>query len=609
MRLDAFEIRGFRGYSETRRIEFDDLTTIIGRNDAGKSSLMDALDLYFSDGKLDEDDLCVFGSIAEVTLIAEFSEYPEELTLDATSKTTLKDEHLLYEINGREKLRIVKIFKPKKAAEVFLDVLCPDIGDHDHPIVTKHSDLKKIGMSLGVSDQIPASEKSKNPPWRRAIFAAYAGPTLMPRRVPIAKEDAKAIWDQLKLQLPYFCLFKVDRESSDQDSEARNPLAQAAKIAVAEKQKEIDEIVRSVERRASELVERTLAKLSEMAPDLAVELQPEVAGEPKWEAFKTSLRTDSDVPFNKRGSGTKRLVLLNFFRAEAERLTESNGRRIIYAFEEPESSQHPHNQKLLLDSFKTLSEASCAQVILTTHSPMVAQNLPSESLRLVTKDDLTECPQIQMVSNELNDEGLLENIANNLGILPDKRVKVLVMVEGPNDVEFFKNINAAVLEIDPNVVNLNSTVEVMLVPVGGGTLQQWVARRYLKQLGCIEYHIYDRDSKKNGKYPYEQACEQVNNADDTNSARLTSKREIENYLHSDAISDALDLEVEIDDECDVPQLVSQASKFKAPSMGESSAKRALATRVVKKMNAKRLLERDPDSELVGWFREITLSIK
>lgn len=42
----------------------------------------------------------------------------------------------------------------------------------------------------------------------------------------------------------------------------------------------------------------------------------------------------------------KRLVLLSFFRAEAERrLSEQGGNGIIYAIEEPETSQHTENQK------------------------------------------------------------------------------------------------------------------------------------------------------------------------------------------------------------------------------------------------------------------------
>lgn len=70
----------------------------------------------------------------------------------------------------------------------------------------------------------------------------------------------------------------------------------------------------------------------------------------KWiDVFKSvSITGDEDIPINKRRSGVKRLVLLNFFRAEAERRkNESNVPDIIYAIEEPETSQHPSHQLLL----------------------------------------------------------------------------------------------------------------------------------------------------------------------------------------------------------------------------------------------------------------------
>src|SRR5699024_3330860 len=91
----------------------------------------------------------------------------------------------------------------------------------------------------------------------------------------------------------------------------------------------------------------------------------------KWQdVFKNvSISGDSNIPINKRGSGVKRLVLLSFFRAEAERrLSEDDNAGVIYAIEEPETSQHADNQRLLIEAFKTLAAAEHTQVILTTHS-------------------------------------------------------------------------------------------------------------------------------------------------------------------------------------------------------------------------------------------------
>lgn len=609
MKLVTFEMVGFRGYNELRKINLADLTTFVGKNDAGKSSIMDALDLFFTDEKLQKDDLHVSDLIDKVTLTAEFQDFPLELVLDATSSTNLRDERLLYLRADHEPvLRIVKEYTPGKTCDVFVEATVPAIENVEHPVLLKQADLRKLGRDLGLEDGIVAAERTKNPPWRMAIFRHFDHAAVTNTLVPIAKDDAKKIWDQLRPHIPYFCLFKVDRASSDQDTEAKDPLAAAARIAIAEREVEIARIVEGVQNRATELVQRTLDKLREMAPELAVGLSPDISGQPKWDGFKTTLKTDGNVPFNKRGSGTKRLVLLNFFRAEAERRSEEDGRGIIYAFEEPESSQHPENQRLLLDSFKRLADTGKAQVILTTHSPLVAQNLPTESLRLVRKDGPQVCPIIEeVIENSANANELLEKIAAELGVMPDSRISVLVMVEGPNDVNFFENIYTAVVGLDPNVIDLASSDNVAIVPVGGGDLKHWISKRYLKGLGCVEYHIYDRDCDHDHVPAYQGQTDIVNGNADLNTARLTSKRETENYLHAAAILEALGVAVHVSDFADIPLLVSDASKQTdlAPDMGTGTAKRQLNTLAASRMTAALLREVDPQDEVLGWFQEIS----
>lgn len=83
----------------------------------------------------------------------------------------------------------------------------------------------------------------------------------------------------------------------------------------------------------------------------------------KWsDVFKhVSISGDEEIPINKRGSGVKRLVLLNFFRAEAERRAEETRHTgIIYAIEEPETSQHNNHQRMLITALKELSYTDSA---------------------------------------------------------------------------------------------------------------------------------------------------------------------------------------------------------------------------------------------------------
>src|SRR5699024_12159274 len=108
----------------------------------------------------------------------------------------------------------------------------------------------------------------------------------------------------------------------------------------------------------------------EIDEDLAHSLSTASTSAQKWSSiFKLNKNSDNGISMNKRGSRVRRLILLNFFRSEAERKIQTNNQNIIYAFEEPETSLHPNHQIMLIESFLSLSNNSNSQVILTTHTP------------------------------------------------------------------------------------------------------------------------------------------------------------------------------------------------------------------------------------------------
>lgn len=96
-----------------------------------------------------------------------------------------------------------------------------------------------------------------------------------------------------------------------------------------------------------------------MDKDLAQTLSTKFKSEPKWNSiFKLNINSDNGIPINKRGSSIRKLILLNFFRAEAERKVQDTSQNIIYAFEESETSLHPNHQLMLIESFLSLSSNS-----------------------------------------------------------------------------------------------------------------------------------------------------------------------------------------------------------------------------------------------------------
>ena len=244
-------------------------------------------------------------------------------------------------------------------------------------------------------------------------------------------------------------------------------------------------------------------------------------------------------------------------------------------------------------------EADC-QVILTTHSPGLASELPAESIRFISRDE-------HHVLSIQDGAPVFGSIADTLGVTPDSRVKALFCVEGPTDVEAFKALSSALHKADPTIPDLSTDERVAFVVMGGSTLVQWVSQHYLKGLGRKELHIYDRDVPA-----YEIAEAEVNGRNNGSWACRTSKHEIECYLHTDAIMAAYGVSVPVVDHPPT-KAESVGSLFgKAYSaaqahdgvMGEGKSKGYLARKAFPLMTAQWIDERDPAGEVKGWFNRL-----
>lgn len=395
MKIIKIKLENFRSYKNETTIDFSDLTVFVGKNDIGKSTILEALDIFFNEGKgvvkMDKDDINKQSKEednTEIKITVVFENLPNSLTIDSTNPTKLEDEYLL---NSENQLEIIKKYPSPGKEKVFIKA--------NHPTNPKCQDLlsKKIKDLQNILDteDIICENKTKSAILRKSIWEHYKDDLqLQEVEIDVTKEDAKNIWDQLKNYMPLYSLFQSDRKNSDGDDEVQNPL----KLAVQEILKDAElldtltNVANKVSDKLNSITKQTLEKLKEMNPEIANSLNPIIpsAENLKWvDVFKNvSITGDEDIPINKRGSGVKRLVLLNFFRAEAERRKrEQNTPNIIYAIEEPETSQHPNHQKKLIEAFIELSTADNTQIILTTHSPAIVKMLDFENLKLITNDN------------------------------------------------------------------------------------------------------------------------------------------------------------------------------------------------------------------------------
>ena len=197
-------------------------------------------------------------------------------------------------------------------------------------------------------------------------------------------------------------------------------------------------------------------------------------------------------------------------------------------------------------------------------------------------------------------------------IVESARPLVLVL-EGINDCEFLFRLSQQLHAENQQITDLtrlDADGRILVVPTGGGNFNQWAVR--FAALGCREFHLYDREIGP--ETLRRQAAIELVNSRPGCRGFLTSKRALENYLDSWAISQAGGGQITVtDDECVGTELarhwyelIPQARPW--PELLRRTrrrltyrAKRWLNREAVLQMTADLLARRDPVGEVLQWL--------
>jgi putative ATP-dependent endonuclease of OLD family len=625
MRLIELRLKNFRCYKEEVKIKINDLTCIIGKNDIGKSTILEALDCFFNEN-IDKGDLSTNCDNTTIEITCLFDEVPKKIILDSSVETSPEEENIL---NLQGNLEIKKTFNVGKTITKATFVIA------EHPIheklinilSLKNSPLKTLAEEVGAN--LEGVQKTKNPSLRKAIRDAIESEKqLIELKVDGSldtENNLKTLWSKLKTFLPIFSLFKVDKTIDDKDKDVQDPMKHAIKesLAVPRIQQLLEEIEKEVKEKSTEVAEQTLEKLKEIDESLAEKMKSDFNKAPTWDKiFDLTLLNENDIPLNKRGSGVKRLVLLAFFQAQAEKKKlENNSPGIIYAIEEPETSQHPNHQLILINSLKELSEQDNIQVLFTTHSSNLVKEISLDSLTYIHKNDdgINVEYGTDSEAETLNDE-TLNKIIDTLGVLPNPKdsVKALLFVEGNHDINALKIYSRILNQDDDSTIKLEDNIEIGIIISGGSSLKFYIDNKYLDGLGKPEVHIYDNDVAE-----YRTYVEKINNEENpSKKAFNTTKTELENFLSKESIEEAyaqngtIITVPEITDDMDVPNTVARALyetseervwdvlEESVQKRKESRVKKLLNTQAVERMSIDRINQRNGFEEIKLWLDTI-----
>jgi AAA15 family ATPase/GTPase len=308
MKLEQVIIKNFRCYRNPISISIDALTAIIARNDVGKSSILEALDAFFNSDKLESGDRsCGLRNTDSIEITCIFGEIPNQLIVDTDNLISPATEYLL---NNDNKLQIKKVYSgaSPKCENVYIHAFHPTAENFNDLFSLTVTELRTRARELNVNlEDVNQTIKSA---LRHSIWLSVPSESLQKQMVDL--EIKSTIWKPLQNILPLYQLFKSDRPSSDQDAEAQDPIKFAIKEALKQKAAELEIIGTHVKNQVEEVTRLTIEKIREMDPELASQLNPEFSSFNWNKVFSVSLTNEDQIPLNKRGSGVRRLFLINF---------------------------------------------------------------------------------------------------------------------------------------------------------------------------------------------------------------------------------------------------------------------------------------------------------
>jgi putative ATP-dependent endonuclease of the OLD family len=531
MYISKISLTNYRGVKEERTIQLDEFSSIVGKNDAGKTIILFAI-ATFLDIKNFPITYSDFNDIDQ-PIIFEFdfkSDNLEELLMSKLKSKVKKGEGLEeyvqdFIFNGTIKYRKEAAKVDKKFSEEL--VLIEDFEQEDIRGLYFMSDdeLNAILEAYGIS--VPVEGKGRN---SKAEKVKY-----IKNHFSEANRITFWIQDESKIAslFPEVEMFKADygleadtkfksnsvSEIQDyfnrQETEEGTELKKVEAEINAEMQKEADAVRDYMKEYASSLN--------------SVQIKPTVIWKDAIKGVDVSFQFDGDdkfIPMSHKGTGYRRLFMVARFRYLAEK---SKGNNVIYLIEEPETFLHPTAQSDLLAALKDLSNDN--QVIITTHSPVFAGATSVNGVVLCSKAGQSE--YLNVVTGQETD--FLFKVIDELGIKPSYNLRdnfeKILFVEGPDDSVFYSLICDRLL-------TRRLEEKVLVLPTGGSSVDSFINITYFKNNGRQLFLILDSDKGLSSINP-EKPVIQKDTIDHFNEhfgkAYLLRKSNIENYLHPRAI--------------------------------------------------------------------------
>ena len=532
MKIRKITIKNYRGIKNAQSICLSNFTSIVGRNDSGKSIILNAV--------------ASFLNIKDYPIIHyDFNELENPITIECTFekeniaklletkienkiKKTDGLEEFLLDILIDNRLTIKKTINAPKRAFDSEQILFNDYNSDDFSFLYGKSDEELNQILEKHEIEIPVEGKGRNSKIEKIKYIKkYCKDNEIPTINRFIDDEYKvtSLLPDVELFVSDYGLEADTKFKSNSVSEIQLYLTEESK-----EEKKLDLVQKDIESEMQKEASSVKSYMQDYISSInSIEIKPTINWKDAIKSVDVSFQFDGDdklIPMSHKGTGYRRLFMVARFRYLAEKKKDTD---IIYLIEEPETFLHPSAQEDLINAFSDLSEES--QIIISTHSPVFVGATDINSAVLCKKD----IQSAYETTTEENKNDFINKIIQELGIKPSFNLRddfdKILFVEGKDDLEFYKKVTTELIgkDLEKNV---------LILPVGGSSVDSFVNISYFKKNGRNLFLILDSDKGLSDRYPKKpdiQIKSSVNFNDNYGKSYLLKKSNIESYFHPRAL--------------------------------------------------------------------------
>jgi putative ATP-dependent endonuclease of OLD family len=538
MLLKKIIISNYRGINGTTEVDFNIFSCIVGQNDAGKSTILKAIDAVLNDKSgICRSDYNVLSNENFISIELQFDHLQAQHLLGEEIPTTFEEEEITDAAGLFCWRRIWTVTDSALSKPKTYFIRKKYEGTSDFLLKTEaqlRSQCTANGIETSKGNGTDFNNVEKRAKLREYNQAKGIGFAYETEEAPSSgTTKLKAMADAMKKALPTFQYFKADTSLSDTDTTIQKYFKDMAFDLISE-ELDTDEIQQTIKTKLESVLEKVTDKINQVV-GLNESVQPRI--EFDWsKLISTSFVSSSngnDIPLSSRGDGFRRITMMSYFEYLAENARAGGSHQIIFGFEEPETFLHPSAQAKLFEKLRLLNDNGY-QVIVSTHSPTIVGSTDKSDLIHISKPG-----GIYTVSRPID---TYLQIAMDLGIKPDNTFtplfstsRALLLVEGIDDARAMQH-NAEIYKAAGLIEFTFDELHINIIPIGGcGSVKHWINLDLFTKLEKPYFIFLDSD-KPDAATPSENHNQLVAyGLAHGMDFFITKKRLLENYMHPTAL--------------------------------------------------------------------------